>query len=73
MQHLPECTHNHPATSCLCMRLRAIRTVERAFDRAAFEVLALSDMGVTLNDFEPHIRPYVAAALNRKPILENRS
>lgn len=57
--------------SCPCMRLRAIRIVERAYDRADVDAQALATAGVTPDDFEPHIRPHVAVALNRKPNKEN--
>ena len=70
MGHLHDCPNHRPA-GCRCALTRAIRTIERRYDRTDFDVLNLLDAGVTLNQFEAHIQPHVNAAIRRtrQPIL----
>ena len=64
MGHSPDCPNHRPAT-CRCALTRAIRTIERRYDRTDFDVLHLLDAGVTLDQFEAHIQPHVNAAIRR--------
>ena len=63
MGHLPDCPNHRPAAACRCGLTRAIRTIERRYDSADFDVLNLLDAGVTLDQFEAHIQPHVIAAI----------
>ena len=62
MGHLHDCPNHRPATTCRCALTRAIRTIERRYDRTDFDVLNLLDAGVTLDQFEAHIQPHIVAA-----------
>lgn len=65
MGHPPDCPNRRPATTCRCSLDRAIRTIERRYDRTDVDVLHLLDAGVTLDQFEAHIQPHVNAAIRR--------